>query len=62
MNLRPMHLFSIGLGLIGTATATPGLSKQECGTLIGDLEPEAIDPIIVCICTESLMERIRHVD
>ncbi|KAL2857742.1 hypothetical protein BJY01DRAFT_202001 [Aspergillus pseudoustus] len=59
MRLSFNALFLLGVGLILATAATAGLTAAECRDLIGNLDPEGVDPTIVRACTHYLMERIQ---
>jgi hypothetical protein len=51
-------LLVVGISVVTAATATPVRTAEECRDLIGNLDPEGVDPMIVRSCTQFLMEGI----
>jgi hypothetical protein len=60
MKLCFNFLVVVGISLAVATTARPGRTAEECRYLIGDLDPEGVDPSIVRACTQYLIERIRR--
>ncbi|KAL4944186.1 hypothetical protein BDV06DRAFT_220552 [Aspergillus oleicola] len=58
-----LFLFGISILLATASTAStataPDLTAQECRTLIGNLDPEGVNPAIVRQCTEYLIQNLR---
>jgi hypothetical protein len=53
-------LLVVGISVVTATTAIPVRTAEECRDLIGNLDPEGVDPMVVRSCTQYLMEGIRR--
>jgi hypothetical protein len=60
MKLSSDLLLAVGISLVLATAAAPVRTAEECRSLIGNLDPEGVDPMIVRACTQHLMEGIRR--